>query len=1054
MRKNFPPFQSALLLLMAWLTLAVPAQAQRYLEKLNRGVVAVRTSASQVYVGWRLFGTDPAGIAFNVYRDGVKANAAPITGATNFVDNAGTNATYSVRPVLNGVEQAGSATATVWAQQFKSIPLQIPAGGTTPAGEAYTYSANDSSPADLDGDGEYEIVVKWDPSNSKDNSQSGYTGNVFIDAYKLDGTRLWRIDLGRNIRAGAHYTQLMAYDLDSDGKAEVAVKTADGTVDGRGVVIGNAAADYRNSAGYVLSGPEFLTVFNGQTGAAMATTAYLPARGTVSSWGDTYGNRVDRFISAIAYLDGQRPSLVMGRGYYTRLVRVAWDWRNGALTNRWIFDSNTAGNGAYASMGNHQLTVGDVDGDGRDEVCNGASAIDDNGRGLYANGLGHGDALHMTDMDPSRPGQEVWQCHEEPAKYGQYGLEFRDARTGQPLWGVPGGGADVGRAMAADVDPRYPGYEVWGSVGGLYTCKGVQIGTSKPTVNFGLWWDGDLQRELLDAAYNTTSGASTVRLEKWLPPTGTATNGSLTRLLTPSLLENGDGQTNNTTKANPCISADLFGDWREEFILRSRDNSKLLVYTTVNPTATRLPTLMHDAQYRTQVALENSAYNQPPNPSFYLGEGMATPPPANILLANATPSRSGATNVAPANGASDVQTADATITWQGTATRYNLFVGTSPQTLQLVAAGTTQTGFSLGAPAALGTYYWRVDALYDGDASYDGETVEGSVWSFTVTDAVPPVVLTKDATVTLDATGHASITATDIDNGSSDAYGLRSLTVSPADFTCATIGANTVTVTATDNNGNTAAATATVTVVGSLPTASIVVTPSSSVYTGGVPTTLYLGYGPQSIALTASGGVAYAWSGPAGLNAAGATATFTATAAGTYAYAVTATNEYGCTDEARVTITVIDARCGNGKKNDKVLVCHNGEQLCIDANAVNTHLTNPAHHDRLGACSGPAARGAAPAESGAAGLPTLFEAYPNPFTERTSISFRSSQNAAARVRVFNVLGQEVASLFAGPAEAGQLYQLSLESRQLPAGVYTCRLELNGQVQTQRLMLAR
>jgi len=597
---------------------APPASAQKQMERLNRGLVAVRISNDQVYVGWRMFGTDPGGIAFNVYRGSTKVNATPITNSTNYVDNTGTNSSYTVRPVINGTEQVASESASVWAQQYLSIPLQAPAGGTTPDGVAYTYNANDCSTGDLDGDGQYDIVLKWDPSNAKDNSQSGYTGNVYLDAYKLNGTRLWRIDLGRNIRAGAHYTQFMVYDLDGDGKAEVACKTADGTRDAAGVVIGNASADYRNSSGYVLSGPEFLTIFNGQTGRAMATTDYLPARGTVSSWGDNYGNRVDRFIAAIAYVDGTRPSLIMGRGYYTRLVRVAWDWRNGQLTHRWTFDSNSSGNGSYAGQGNHQMTVGDVDGDGKDEICNGSSTINDNGTGLYANGLGHGDALHMTDMDPDRSGQEVWQCHESPSAYGAYGLEFRDARTGQPLWGVPGS-SDIGRSMAADIDPRYKGLEVWGStIGGVYTCKGVQISSTKPSVNFGIWWDGDLSRELLDGT----------KLDKWDPNTN-----SLSRLVTFS---NFGALENNGTKANPGLTADLLGDWREEIVYRSSDNTRLMVFTTVIPTSTRIYTLMHDPQYRVAVAWQNSAYNQPPHPGFYLGTGMAAPPTPNIQLALAT----------------------------------------------------------------------------------------------------------------------------------------------------------------------------------------------------------------------------------------------------------------------------------------------------------------------------------------------------------------------------------------------------------------------------------
>ncbi|SFQ76187.1 T9SS type A sorting domain-containing protein [Hymenobacter arizonensis] len=1041
---NVPSFKAALLFCVACLLLIAPAQAQKVLEKLNRGVVAVRTSSNQVYVGWRLFGNDPSGIAFNVYRGAVKANAAPITNSTNFVDNTTANATYSVRPVVNGVEQAGSSTALVQAKQFLSVPLQVPTGGTTPTGEAYTYSPNDASVADLDGDGEYEIVLKWDPSNAKDNSQSGYTGNVYIDAYKLNGTRLWRIDLGRNIRAGAHYTQLMVYDLDSDGKAEISVKTADGTVDGQGVVIGNAAADYRNTAGYVLAGPEFMTVFNGLTGAAMATTAYLPARGAVSSWGDSYGNRVDRFISAIAYLDGQRPSLVMGRGYYTRLVRVAWDWRNGQLTHRWTFDSNDPGNGAYAGQGNHQLTVGDVDGDGKDEICNGASIIDDDGRGLYSTGYGHGDALHMTDMDPSRPGQEVWMSHETPSQYAGKGLQLRDARTGELLWGVNTTG-DIGRAMAADIDPRHLGYEMWGSSGGLYNAKGEQIGTAKPTVNFGLWWDGDLQRELLDAGYNSTTGVSTVRLEKW----NYLTN-SLSRLLTPSLPENGTGQTINTTKANPCISADIFGDWREEFILRSADNTQLLIYTTTIPTATRIPTLMHDAQYRTQVALQNSAYNQPPHPSFYLGEGM-TAPTYNISLIGAaiTPMVSPASYLAPANAAA-VYGKDIRLDWDGAADRYNVFVGSSPGALQLVAEGITQSEYLLAGANPLGTSYWRVDALKDGEGTRDGEVAVGSVWSFQAQDLVAPTVLSKDFTVTL-VNGTASISGADVDNGSSDDYGIASIVASPATFTCATLGENRVTLTVADNNGNTATAAATVTVVGSIPTPSIAVTPSSTVYTGGVPTTLYLGYGPQAATLRASGGVSYQWSPAAGLStAAGDAPVFTATAPGTYAYTVTATNEYGCTATATVTLTVINAVCGN--KNDKVLLCHNGNTICIDAADVQERLTSAGYRDVLGACPGTVA--SAEAATAALARPTAFEAYPNPFMERTSISFQSAGQSAARLQVFNGIGQVVATLFDGVAEAGQAYTLTLESKGLPTGLYTCRLVLNGQVQTQKLMIVR
>ncbi|MGB3008525.1 MAG: T9SS type A sorting domain-containing protein, partial [Chitinophagaceae bacterium] len=522
---------------------------------------------------------------------------------------------YIVKAVINGIEETTNTETSVRLQQYFQIPLQPPAGGTTPDAVAYTYTANDASVGDLDGDWEYEIVLKWDPTNSKDNSQSGYTGNVFLDAYKLNGTRLWRIDLGKNIRAGAHYTQFLVYDFDSDGKAEVACKTADGTKDGGGTIIGDALADYRNSSGYILSGPEFLTVFNGLTGIAMDTKNYTPARGTVSSWGDNYGNRVDRFLACVAYLDGIKPSMIFGRGYYTRLVRSAWDFTNGQLVQRWIFDSNNSGYGNYAGMGNHQMTVGDANGDGKDEIYNGSSAVNYDGTGFFTNGLGHGDALHMTDMDPDRPGLELWQCYEEPAKYAGKGLRMIDAATGQSLWGINTTG-DVGRALAGDIDPRYKGYECWGT-NNLYNCKGDSIGPSRPSVNHAVWWDGDLLREILDGDV----------LDKW-----DYTNNSATRLLTLYQAGLGSGASNNSTKKNPCLTADILGDWREEIILRSGDNLFLNIYTTVNPTNYRLYTLMHDPQYRLAIAWQNAVYNQPPHPGFYLGEGMLPPPKPNIKL--------------------------------------------------------------------------------------------------------------------------------------------------------------------------------------------------------------------------------------------------------------------------------------------------------------------------------------------------------------------------------------------------------------------------------------
>ncbi len=594
--------------------------APRQMEFLNRGLIAVKTSEG-VFLSWRLFGTEPIDTAFHVYRNGVRITSSPIADTTSYLDAYGTaESSYYVRAVVGGIEQAPSETVRVWQTQYLTIPLQCPAGGNTPDGHPYTYSPNDASVGDLDGDGNYEIVLKWEPSNAKDNSQPGYTGNVYIDAYRLDGKRLWRIDLGHSIRAGPHYTQFLVYDFDGDGRAELVMKTADGTRDGTGRVIGNPKADHRNSRGYILQGPEYLTVFDGRTGRALATTNYEPPRGKVSDWGDDYGNRVDRFLAAVAYLDGERPSFIMARGYYTRSVLVAFNWRNERLTRLWVFDTSTPGNAKYAGQGNHNLSVADVDGDGRDEIIYGAMAVDDDGTPLYSTGLGHGDAMHVGDLNPHRLGLEVFQVHESPQT--RYGFEVHDAATGRILWGVYTG-RDTGRGLVADIDPRYPGAEVWASAGpgGVYSITGIRISDQRPaSINFAIWWDGDLLRELLDHRWNGSTGVGVI--DKW-----DYTHNRLVNLLTAT-----GTLSNNWTKGNPVLQADLLGDWREEVIWRTEDNSALRLYTTTIPTNTKIYTLMHDPVYRLAVAWQNVGYNQPPHTGFFIGAGMAPPPKPNIYL--------------------------------------------------------------------------------------------------------------------------------------------------------------------------------------------------------------------------------------------------------------------------------------------------------------------------------------------------------------------------------------------------------------------------------------
>ncbi|UXI83304.1 rhamnogalacturonan lyase [Streptomyces vinaceusdrappus] len=580
------------------------AATARQVEALDRGVVSVHTGDGNL-VSWRWLGTDPDGVAFNVYRAGTKVNSAPVTGSTTFFHaGAPSHADYTVRAVVGGTEQGDSVHAIQFRAGYKDVPISPPAGGTTPDGVSYTYEANDASVGDLDGDGALDLVLKWQPTNAKDNSQSGYTGNTIVDGVKLDGTRLWRVDLGRNIRSGAHYTQFQVYDYDGDGKAEVAMKTADGTKDGTGAVVGSSSADHRNSSGYVLTGPEYLTMFNGQTGKAMGTVDYVPGRGNVSSWGDSYGNRVDRFLAGTAYLDGSRPSLIMARGYYTRSVIAAWDWRAGRFTRRWTFDTDSSTNAGkgYDGQGNHQLSVADVDGDGRDEIVYGAMAVDDNGHGLWTTRNGHGDALHVGDLDPSRAGLEEFKVDEDGSKPSSW---MADARTGQIIWAT-GASGDNGRGVSADIWSGSAGAESWSSAeSGIRDPKGRVVNSRKPSsTNFLSWWDGDPVRELLDGT----------RVDKY------GTSGD-TRLLTGSGVAS-----NNGTKATPVLSGDILGDWREEIVWRTSDNRALRIYSTPHDTDRRITTLLHDPQYRTALAWQNTAYNQPPHPSFFIGAGMATAP--------------------------------------------------------------------------------------------------------------------------------------------------------------------------------------------------------------------------------------------------------------------------------------------------------------------------------------------------------------------------------------------------------------------------------------------
>lgn len=722
---------------------APDAQVGIQLEHLDRGLVAAATSEG-TFLSWRLLATEVSGASetgqtgadFAVYRNGEKI--ATVTDSTNYLDAGATEgATYSVAAVVDDVELQRSAEVSPWAQGYTEIPLQKPADGVTPAGENYTYSANDMSLGDADGDGDYEYVVKWDPSNSKDVSQVGYTGNTYVDTYTMDGTLLHRIDLGVNIRSGAHYTQFMVYDFDGDGRTEMMMKTAPGTTVTRytdgvpgepeyitmpaddiaagysneddyrksaadyyqhvvdmfagwhehpEVVAGNwpatleeafgieprheyplsdadarVMADYfmddyapsrsgRNNLrafeGFILSGPEYLTAFDGATGEELQTVDYEPGRHDDGlMWGDYAmsriepGNRVDRFLAGVAYLDGQRPSAVFARGYYTRSTLVAYNWDGKNLSKVWDVDSgwtpmtNPFNDGPHGRLGTdpefgsittqgfHSLSAADVDGDGRQEIVYGAATIDDDGSLLYSSfdtlpegsgnpgaeaGLGHGDAMHVTDIDPNRPGQEIWTVH-EGGRWAPYGSVMRDAATGEVLFGAYSG-RDTGRGMIGDVRADVDGIEVWASMpggsdgSGLLSATGERVDPATPGTNMSIRWAADLTTQIVNRSSN---GSATI--DDW-------TRG---RLLTAD-----STQTNNGTKGNPSLVADAFGDWREELFVRTADSSAIRVYLSTEVTDHKLTTLMHDPQYRAEVARQNTTYNQPSYTSYYLASDM------------------------------------------------------------------------------------------------------------------------------------------------------------------------------------------------------------------------------------------------------------------------------------------------------------------------------------------------------------------------------------------------------------------------------------------------
>jgi len=578
-----------------------PTTGHYQMENLDRGTVAVVVSGG-VYVGWRMFGYEYTGtasdVSYNLYKGGTKL--ANVTDSTNYLDAAGTSSSsYTVSAVIKGVEGAQSAAVTPWAQQYISIPLTPPTGST--------YSPSDGATGDLDGDGKLDIVLKWDPSDSHDNAQSGNTSDVYVDGYTLAGKRLWRIDLGPNIRAGAHYTQMSVGDFDGDGKSEFAVKTAPGTKDGTGAYLSNgpAASDddsavYRNATGYILTGPEYVTVFAGDTGKELATVDYPVPRGSVSAWGDAYGNRVDRFNGGMAFVKEGGvatglPSIIQNRGYYTRTTVSSLTFRNGVLAKNWVYDSVSS---FQYGGGTHSAMAADVDGDLGQEILTGPLTIDSGGTLKCDSGYGHGDAMDASILVPGK-GIAVFQIHESLG-----GMDCHDGATCKAYFLITNPGTDANRGRAEYVGAGDETSASCSGPGQVLCATGASGGPGAGS-NFVMYWDADEWRELENA--NSISKASGGTLLTCAQCSG-----------------------NNSTKNTPTLTADLLGDWREEVVWRETAGTALRVYTTTDVTKRRIYTLMHDPTYRAQVNFENSAYNQPPHVGFQISPNMPDPPVPNI----------------------------------------------------------------------------------------------------------------------------------------------------------------------------------------------------------------------------------------------------------------------------------------------------------------------------------------------------------------------------------------------------------------------------------------
>ncbi len=602
--KYFLPKIQSCLIVLSLILLSSTGIAQRQVDHLDRGLLALRISNSEVYIGWRMLTSDPDDMAYNLYRspDGLtltKLNEEPIDTSTNWVDipPGFNNAWYYIVKPVRGNRTYPTEGRVILEKNAPLIPAGLDAAYVPVKVQPGIVTADRVGVGDLDGDGTLDYVLKHPISMTDPGVWTKPTETYKIDAYTSKGEFLWREDLGWNIVTGIWWSPIQVYDLDGDGRAEVISKTAP------------LEPDYRKPDGRVDAGPEYFSIFDGMTGEVVAKGDWIP-RGAITDWGDSYGNRVNRNQMGIAYLDGERPSLIIFRGTYGLMKAEAWNYRDKQLTRVWSWD-NIGLPADFQSQGFHNIHIYDIDNDGKDEILNGSIIIDDDGTTMYSNGQGHGDRFFLADIDTEREGLEIWYIMEDK-NYYDFPVAMRDALTGDLIWGTGDDSwGDVGRGMAADIHPGYSGMEVWSPQGALYSAKGQVIAPENPryantfVCDFAAWWDDDLQRELTQGGRLLKYNHKTNVVDR----IGTVTSRTLT-------------------------IGDVVGDWREEII--GFMDGEIRISTPSTLSTKRFRTLMHDPLYRLDVSFMTMGYAQIPNPSFYFGEGMDKPPIHDIFTAYGT----------------------------------------------------------------------------------------------------------------------------------------------------------------------------------------------------------------------------------------------------------------------------------------------------------------------------------------------------------------------------------------------------------------------------------